>query len=194
MMPHARRARHRRSAGRSTAERSSNRPRAARPGRDGVGRPDSRVGGRPRSVAGSTGRPQIGADRDLRIRHGSVLNRLRAANLLLPVGRLAQLEERHVHTVEVGRSRLPSPTLYVLVRGHTARPRRLREAARCTPGAQEFPSSIVTDRLAADASARIDTRQHAWIRSPDCVRSGRGRVSYSVGDGRVLIFGTEAEM
>ena len=27
-----------------------------------------------------------------------------------PKGRLAQLEERHVHTVEVGRSRLPSPT------------------------------------------------------------------------------------
>jgi hypothetical protein len=34
-----------------------------------------------------------------------------------PEGRLAQLEERHVHTVEVGRSRLPSPTLKPLAGG-----------------------------------------------------------------------------
>ena len=67
------------------------------------------------------------------------------------------MEERHVHTVEVGRSRLPSPTTKPLVRGPVSLDRPPARDSRCTPGAHDFEELTETSR---DQALRFDTRQH----------------------------------
>ena len=82
------------------------------------------------------------------------------------LGRLAQLVERHVHTVEVIGSRPVSPTENALVRACFAESVELAVVSRCTPGAQDFAALRRTRRSQTHATARKDIRQHRGSHRP----------------------------
>ena len=83
----------------------------------------------------------------------------RAASLRHPQGRLAQLEERHVHTVEVRRSRRLSPTRKVLVDGPDGGLADDRTLARCTPRAQHLTALDDTCRHRTARDVIVTTRR-----------------------------------